>query len=297
MNIPKARSALTPKNELPLSSKDALIRIFFYYGLLIVFNLVFQLGLPSLIGTNITINPYVIEATVVGVVGFFLTLFFLSFDQKKISSLGFSKHKKFLFLVLVGALTTPIALACAYTFEILGGVVSVKQMLADRYLIENFSNLHPLLDYSVIVFITFVGIAVGEEIIFRGYLQNLFESQTSVLKATFASSIMFGFMHSILILMGTVQVLQSMIAVGVSATIFGFVFTYASKITGGNLTLPIIIHGIWNSIIFFFDTKYDYVTAFKISSEIFSQIVAAIVLVGLLFIINRYTNLFHSDSL
>ncbi len=296
MNIPKAKSALTPKNELPLSSKDAFIRVIFYYGLLIVFNLVFQLGLPPLINlANITIDYYVIEATVVGVVGFLLTILFMTFDQKKLTSLGFELHQKYLLLAIMAAITTTIALACAYYFEILGGVVSLKLMLENRYLIENLAKPNQLIDYSVIVFITFFGIAIGEEIIFRGYLQNIFESQTGIIKATFATSVLFGFLHSILLLMGDKQVLQSMIAVGVSATIFGFVFTYASKITGGNLTLPIFIHGIWNSIIFFFQTQYDYEDVFKIFSEIFSQIVAALVLISLLYMINKYTNVFHSE--
>ena len=296
MNVPKAQSALTPKNELPLSSKDAFIRLIFYYGLLIIFNLVFQLGLPNLVSmANITIDQYVIEATVVGVIGFLLTILFLSFDQKKLASLGFQLHQKYILLAIIAAITTTIALAFAYYFEILGGVVSVKQMLDDRYLIENLTKPNQLLDYSVIVLITFFGIAIGEEIIFRGYLQNIFESQTGVIKATFASSVLFGFLHSILILMGNSQVLQSMIAVGVSATIFGFVFTYATKISGGNLTLPIFIHGVWNSIIFFFQTKYDYENVFKIFSEIFSQIIAAIVLISLLYVINKYTNVFHSE--
>ena len=296
MNMPKPKSALTPKSELPWSFWDAAIRFIFYYGLILIFMMVFQLGLPNLVSlANITINTYVVEATVVGVVGFLLTYIFLTFDQKKLSSLGFKLHKRFLVLIIIALVVTTIALSFAYYIEHLGGVVDFNKMWDGRYHIEDLSRPNQLIDYLVIVFITFFGIAIGEEIMFRGYLQHIFESQTNVIMATLFSSILFGLLHSFLLLASSVQVIQSMVAVGISATIFGFVFTYASKISGKNLTLPILIHGIWNNIIFFFNTQFNYENIGNIMAEITSQIVAACVLIGLLFIINRYTDLIRSD--
>ena len=294
--MPKPTSALTPKSELPWSFKDASIRFVFFYGLILIFNMVFQLGIPPLVKlANITIDTYVVEATVVGVVGFLLTYFFLTVDHKKLVSVGFSLHKKFFIFIIIALITTSIALAIAYYIEHLGGVVDFNQMSEGRYFIEDLSRPNQLIDYSVIVFITFFGIAIGEEIMFRGYLQQIFESQTGVLKATLASSILFGLLHSFLLLNSSVQVLQSMIAVGVSATIFGFVFTYAAKISGENLTLPILIHGIWNNIIFFFNTNFNYENIGNIMAEITSQFVAACVLISMLYIMNRYTNLISSN--
>ena len=114
------------------------------------------------------------------------------------------------------------------------------------------------------------------------------ESQTSFLKATLVTSILFGFLHGFLNLTRGTDVFQWMIAVGVSATIFGFVFSYAYEITGKNLLLPIIIHGTWDSIIYYFKTVYNYHTIFNITAEIFSQVVAASVLIILLYLLKKY---------
>lgn len=292
MNIPKAQSALTPKSELPWSSKDAIIRSVLYYLLILVFLVTFQLGLIDLIfRINQSIDPLIIEAAVNGIIGFALTFIFLIFDGKKLSSVGFKLHKKFPFLIIVAFFCTVISLLSAYLIEMVGSVVSLDQMLQERYMIEDLTKITELLNYLIIVIITFFGIALGEEIMFRGYLQNVIESQTTYIKATAVTSILFGFLHSFLLVNGQTDVLQTMIAVGVSATIFGFVFSYAYKVSGRNLTLPILIHGIWNSIIFFFKTSFDYKTVSQISFEIFSQFIAAIILILLLFAFSKYFEL------
>jgi hypothetical protein len=294
MNIPKAKSALTPKSELPWSSKDAMVRLIMYYGLILVFMLTFQLGFANIVSiiSNNTIDSLIIQAAVIGLVGFLLTYIFLSFDDKKIASVGFKSHKKLFLFIIIAFFTTVISLSVAYIIEIAGEVVSIDQMLSTRYMIE--SDFNDLLSFLIITLLTFFGIALGEEIMFRGYIQNVLESQTSYLRATAISSILFGLLHSFLLTAGNEQVLQSMIAIGLSATIFGFVFSYAYKISGNNLTLPILIHATWNSIIFFFNTDFDYATISKILFEIFSQLVAAIILIGLLMVIKG--NLKLSDN-
>ena len=293
MNIPKTNSALTPKSELPWSLKDAIIRLIFYYGLILVFLMTFQIGLSNLLSNSLDAQGIIIvEATIIGIVGLVMTFVFLSFDDKKMSSIGFTYHDKYRILGIIGIITTAIALTIAYAIEMSGGVVdSLDVLLKNRYFIENLSKPTELLNFSALAFITFFGIAVGEEIMFRGYIQNVLESQTSFLKATFVASILFGFVHSFLNLPGNIDVVQKMVAIGVSATIFGFVFSYAYKITGRNLFLPIIIHGTWDSIIYFFKTNYHYTTVFNVLTEIFSQIVAAIVLVGLLYVTKRFIDI------
>lgn len=287
MELPQAKSALTPKSELPWSSRDAFIRLILFYGLLLVFMVTFQLGFTGLIKN---VDDFVLEALIVGIIGVILTFIFLSFDGKKFSNIGFSLHSQKYFLLVVALIATPISLGLAYIIEIAGNVVSVDQMMKDRYLIENLASPDQFLNYFVVVIITFVGIAVGEEIMFRGYIQNILNSQLSFLKATAITSILFGFVHSFLLLNASADRLQGMVAVGVSATIFGFVFSYASKLTDNNLTLPILIHGVWDSIIFFFNTNYNYHDLINISAEIGSQLVAAIVLLLILYAVKRYSS-------
>ena len=288
MNIPKAQSALTPKSDLPWSSKDAIVRLIIYYGLIMVFMMTLQLGFVNLVNLfNKNIN-IVVEAAVIGIVGLILTYIFLSIDGKKFKSIGLFLPKNLFLYIIIGLIVTAISLSIAYVIEISGGVVNFQQIMDSRYQIENFGKIRELIDYLIMVFITFVGIAIGEEIIFRGYIQNLAESQTSFLKATFVSAVLFGFLHSFLNLTHGTDVIQWMVAVGVSAVIFGFVFSYAYEISGRNLFLPIIIHGTWDSIIYFFKTDYNYHNVLNVVAEISSQIIAAIVLIGLLYTINKY---------
>lgn len=289
MDLPKAQSALTPKSDLPWSFRDAIIRLIIFYSLILVFLLTFQLGFTGLFHIS---NPWFIEALIVGVVGLVLSFIFLSFDGKKVSSVGFLIHKKTGQLVIISLITTTISLTSAYIIEMSGGVVSLNQMLTQRYFVEDLSTPDQLFNYVLIVIITFCCIAVGEELMFRGYIQNILESQFSFLKATLISSILFGFVHSFLSLSGYQNVLNTMIALGVSATIFGFVFAYAYRITGNNLTLAILIHGIWDSIIYFFNTQYNYATISNVLTEISSQIVAALILIGLLYFLKKNLHAF-----
>lgn len=297
MNIPKAQSALTPKSDLPWTAKDAYLRLFSYYGLIMVFMMTLQLGFANLlIHINKNANSFIVEAAIDGIVGIVLTLVFLSFDNKKFKSIGLSYHNKLGLLIIVGLVLTIISLSCAYAIEMYGGVVAnLSTLLNDRYKIEDLGNISNLLNYSAIVIITFLGIAVGEEIMFRGYIQNLMESQTTFLRATIVSSVLFGFLHSFLDLTSTQYVIQTMVAVGVSATIFGFVFSYAYEISGKNLLLPIIIHGTWDSIIYFFKTQYVYHTLLNVLAEIFSQLIAASVLILLLYLLKKYVFSFESN--
>lgn len=296
MNIPKAQSALAPKSDLPWSTRDALIRLVFYYGLILVFLLILQLGAYNIIAnSNSSINPFIIAAAINGIVGLVLSFVFLSFDGKKFSVLGLAYHKQIILLAFIAIITTVIALAIAYIIEIYGGVVKASELSTKRFKIENLSNLNIFVSYFFIFLMTFFGISLGEEIMFRGYILNIIESQSGFLKAAIVSSVLFGFLHSFLRLSGTQDVLNGMIAVGVSALIFGFVFAYAYKISGNNLVLPILIHGIWDAIIFFFNNDYYYSKLINVIFEIFSQLVAAIVLILLLFALSKVFSFQNSN--
>jgi membrane protease YdiL (CAAX protease family) len=137
----------------------------------------------------------------------------------------------------------------------------------------------------ILALVILFGVAIGEELMFRGYILRLLESNLSFWTAAFASSISFGVLHSLL----RVNIsLNEMIAVGVSATAFGMMFSYAFLKTGRNLLFPIIIHATWNFGIFIFNTEFYYNNLLQVTTEILSQIVAAFLLVFIIFIYVKY---------
>lgn len=230
---------------------------------------------------NLPILVANIQAAVIGFIGIGLTFIFLKYDDKSFSHIGVKRRSNITFLVLVALGATVFALFVANIIESLGNVVSFDQMMRDRFKIE--SDLSALIEFGFRFIVVLGGIAIGEEIMFRGYIQNLLESQISFKYATIISSVLFGLIHSFLLTSATKQAIQSMVAVGISATIFGFVFAYAYHITGKNIILPVLIHGIWNNIIFYFNTEYNYETIWNILAEILSQLVAALIILYILY--------------
>jgi membrane protease YdiL (CAAX protease family) len=94
------------------------------------------------------------------------------------------------------------------------------------------------------VLISWLLAAFGEEICFRGYLMNrlaqLFgERQTSWILSLLLSSILFGWGH-------TEQGITGWIQEGLSGLYLGILFLASGK----NLTIPIISHGVSNTLAF-----------------------------------------------
>lgn len=288
----KTNSALTPKSDLPWDSKDAWTRLIIFYSLVLVLMITLQLGFADLIiaftstedieGLSILIAN--IQAAIIGFIGIALTIIFLKYDDKSLKHIGAEKRDKIIPLIGIAIIITTLALFVAYVIESLGNVISFDQMIKDRFKIESGEGAQFFFRFLIV----FIGIALGEEIMFRGYIQNLLESQLDFVKSAVISSFLFGFLHTFLLTSASKQVIQSMIAVGVSATIFGFVFAYAYHVTGNNLILPILIHGIWNVIIFFFNTNFDYETLEQVVIEILSQFVSALIIILILSRMKKY---------
>lgn len=290
-------SPLKAKSELPWTKTEAVIRVFFYYILILALLLFLQLSFGGIFfNTTFIQDPnsqflfFNIIASITGIFGMGLTLLFLKFDGRKFIQLGWFIPEEYKKLIVLSFVVTIFALSIGFLFELLGGVIDLQQMFQDCYLcgtngVEGFIQgfLEFILSSGFVIF----GIALGEEIMFRGYIQRVLESHLSFWRATAISAFLFGLLHSFLLTTVVVDKLPTMIAVGVSAFIFGFVFSYAYKVTGRSLFFPILIHGIWDALIFFFDTRFQYNTTEKIFIEIFSQFSAAILFFVILYLLQK----------
>jgi membrane protease YdiL (CAAX protease family) len=280
--------ALMPKSELPWEPKEAWTRLFLYYFLILAFLITLQHGfgdltaifLPSPDIRNTQIMIANVQGSIIGFTGIGLTYMFLKYDDKSFSHIGVKLRENMQPLLYIAIGVTTLALAVAYIVEIGSGVVSLDQILNDRFKIE--SNLNEFILFIFRFLIVFGGVAIGEEIIFRGYIFRLLDAHLSTFNAALGSSILFGLLHFFILSANRTQVLQTMITVAISAITFGMVFSYAYVISGKNIVFPILIHGIWNNIIFFFNTKYDYETPYLMIMEILSQLIAALIIVFIL---------------
>lgn len=88
----------------------------------------------------------------------------------------------------------------------------------------------------LIIFLLYLIVAIGEELIFRGILFRLIDQRWNAVVAYISSALIFGFMH---LPQGTVW---SSVAIAIEAgLLFGAVYKYS-----GNLWMPIGIHWSWN---------------------------------------------------
>lgn len=260
------------KSELPWSTREMWLRLIIYYILISTLLFILQFGIGSFLiyYPEIENISETILFSLTGILGIGLTWIFLKFDDRQIKQIGVFIPDRIILLFLLALIFTPIALIFGFIIENAFEIINFTEM------IEGLISDPLILVLTALV--TFLGIAVGEEIMFRGYILRLLESNLTFWKAALISSILFGLLHSFL-LVSSENALNSMIAVGVSATIFGLMFSYAYYKTGRSLGLPILIHGIWNLGIFIFNTEFHYEKLVQVFFEIFSQTLAALILI------------------
>ncbi|MHA1990183.1 MAG: CPBP family intramembrane glutamic endopeptidase [Candidatus Hodarchaeales archaeon] len=269
------------KSDLPWSNLEMWIRLIIYFILICTLLFLLQFGIGSILSTSdFSVN---IQETVffsfTGILGIGLTWLFLKFDDRPMKQVGLFRPDRPMFLFLIALIVTPLALIVGFIIEIIFDVIDPDKM------IEGIIT-DPVILISLTI-VTILGIGIGEEIMFRGYIQRLLESNMSFWKAATISSILFGVLHSFL-RVADQDGLNAMLAVGVSATAFGFMFAYAYYKTGRSLFFPIIIHSFWDLGIFIFDTEFNYSSIVQVIFEIVSQILAALVLIAVIYYYAEY---------
>lgn len=219
-----------------------------------------------------------IQRAMNGIVGVGLVYIFLNFDRQTLSTIGFTWHEtkgKEWFLI-----SCPIAL--------IGLIPTVLIELIFEIII-----LHELLDIIGIIItllVTVLAIGVGEELLFRGYLQRILETRYSFLISAIISSFLFGLIH--FLLTTTSRNVYSMFAILFSAFSIGLMLSYTYQQTGYNLILPIAIHGFWDFFLFIFGAEFVYNDWFIVIIEITASTIGAIVIFLLVrYYVENYQNL------
>jgi membrane protease YdiL (CAAX protease family) len=143
-------------------------------------------------------------------------------------------------LVTVGALLALYAVSLA-----LGVVLSAAGLETAQNQVIQAGNEQPVL-FLLMVPVTMLFVAPAEELLFRGVVQGLFRRAFGPAVAVAVASVLFGFAHW-LALLGTDSA-SKLVYVLIAATL-GVVLGAAYEYTE-NLTVPVLVHGGYNSLRF-----------------------------------------------
>jgi len=199
-----------------------------------------------------------------GIVGVGLVYVFLSFDRQKLKDIGLVWNKQYgMEWVLVSIPITLAGLIPTVIIEIIFDIIILKE------LINVFAIVLTLL-------VTIFAIGLGEEILFRGYIQNLLETKYSFEFSAVSSALMFGFLH--FWLAATSRNLFYMVAILFSAAVIGVTFSYVYKFTNYNLIFPVAIHGFWDFFLFIFQADFQYQDLLHVVMEILASTIGAVVI-------------------
>lgn len=150
--------------------------------------------------------------------------------KEKISDLGFSK-KHLGRQILIGIV---LALLLSAVFTVLPIVLGFKDMVGS-------TNYSQVWQYAYQFAYSILGVAVAEELIFRGYLfHKLLELRNNRWFAIVVSSLIFGLFHAF-----TGNVIQIFMT-----ALLGFLFClFREKIKNCSLLSLIIVHGVYDALI------------------------------------------------
>jgi len=210
--------------------------------------------------TTIEIN---IQRAVNGIVGVGLVYAFLNFDRQSMKVSGFqwidSNAKKWILysipITLAGLIPTVI-------IELIFGIVT-------------FLGILDIIGIVLTLGVTIFAIGLGEEILFRGYLQRILETRYSFEISAVVSAFLFGLLHFLLV---SPSGLLYMVAILFSAFVIGLTFSYTFKKTNYNLIFPVAIHGFWDFFLFIFHAEFVYNTWLQVVMEISASTVGALVI-------------------
>lgn len=203
-----------------------------------------------------------------GVVGIGLVYVFLKFDRQKLHVVGFKWNKDFgSEWIALGFLIATLALIPTAIIELFFEIIPWReQPLA---LLDIFSLLMTLL-------VAVLAIGLGEELLFRGYLQTILETKYSFMFSAIISALLFGLLH--FFLWWPTGSLENMIAILFSAFAIGLSLSFVFKKTNYNLTLAVAIHGFWDFILFAFQAEFEYIDLPHVIIEIFASFIGAAVI-------------------
>lgn len=150
-------------------------------------------------------------------------------DRRDFASLGFRRHRGWMLELLLGLTLGGAQMLVIFGVEWGGGWLSVG-------LLDGDALMRGLAAGGLAVAL-FVLVAVGEELMFRGYLLVNLSEGTGPVLALVISSLLFGVFHALNPNLNPLALINIALA--------GLVFGYGWLITG-NLWLPMAYHSSWN---------------------------------------------------
>ncbi|MFW9996194.1 MAG: lysostaphin resistance A-like protein [Candidatus Odinarchaeota archaeon] len=246
-----------------------LLRIGIFYATIIIILFALQLILSQFL-TNIIVDADInvinnLLRGLTGIVGMLTCFLFLKYDTLRLYIIGLNNFQKSHIFFLIAGIITAVALIPTVIIEILFKIIPVEEVAL-------LGNVELIL---LTILFSFAGISLGEEVIFRGYIQTVLETKYSFIKTSIVSAFLFGFLHFII---GVFNLnLIYMVTWGIAGFIFGIGMSYIYKITGNNLIIPIAIHGFWDAYLFLFQVNFEYNDWFVAAGEIMAQIVGVLI--------------------
>ncbi|MHA1946442.1 MAG: CPBP family intramembrane glutamic endopeptidase [Candidatus Hodarchaeales archaeon] len=250
---------------------DLWLRVILFFSICVVLIFSFQVFVIPLLRTlfnegnplpnTLEIN---IQRTVNGIVGLGLVYAFLSFDRQSMKESGFqwigSNAKEWILYSI------PITLAGLIPTVIIEGIFGIVF----------FRGVLDLVGIVLTLGVTVFAIGLGEEILFRGYLQRILQTRYSFEISAVISAFLFGLLHFLLIAPG--ENLHYMIAILFSAFVIGLTLSYTFKQTNYNLIFPVAIHGFWDFFLFIFLAEFIYDSWLQVILEITASSVGAVII-------------------
>jgi membrane protease YdiL (CAAX protease family) len=187
---------------------------------------------------NLLVVEIILRA-VTGVVGVGLVGVFLYFDRLKFNVIGLSRPSKLLSIVILGSIVSLCGSIPTLFVE-----MTILRTGVTALANESILFFH-ILSLPLVIVIAFLGIALGEEIVFRGYILSVVNEKYSFWIALLVSSVLFGLLHSVISLINPQNIWEP-IGWGITSAMAGAVFGYAYRVSNNNLTLPVVLHGFWN---------------------------------------------------
>ena len=271
------------------STQDLWIRVVLFFAICVILIFTFQ-GFALRLVRNLFNNgnryPETLEVNIVrtmnGIVGIGLVYIFLKFDRQKMSAAGFAWNKEFGWEWIL--ISIPIAIAGLLPTIIIEWSFGI--IFIPTEMVEHPELLIDPIRIIITFFVTMFAISLGEEILFRGYIQTILETKYSFIFAAIVSAGLFGMLHLLLLApsAGTEGQLESMIAILFSAFAMGLTFSYVFKNTKHNLIFPVAIHGFWDFFIFVPQAEFAYANYFYSFIEICASIIGATVIFLLIFL-------------
>lgn len=261
------------------TTQDLWIRVILFFAICVILIISFQQFAFRLVNTlfgdtytvlaeSLGLDPRTFEVNLVramnGVVGIVLVYVFLHFDRQKMDAVGFSWNSEFGWEWIL--LSIPITIA---------GIIPTI-IIEYSFEIATIAGLLDIIGIGLSLLIAYFAFGIGEELLFRGYLQTILETKYQFIYAASISAALFGLLHLLVLAPG--GNLPSMFAILFSAFAMGLTFSYVFKTTKYNLIFPIAIHGFWDFIYFAFQADTNYETFAHTLIGTFASIIGAAII-------------------